>query len=522
MPRRCAVVFSPPSDALHCRGATLGRGVLNRAAMDPISIDLTRIALKNRRTKIVATVGPASNSPAMLTKLIAAGVDVFRLNFSHGTHEGHAAAFANIRAAAAEAGRHIAVLADLCGPKIRVGTFEAGSIELAEGATVVVTTRDVAGVPGLIPSEYQALVTDVTKGDRILLDDGKLELCVNSISGADVECRVVTGGRLSNRKGMNLPGVKVSAQALTQKDRADALFAAKMGADYLALSFVRSGDDLRGLKKLLSDAGLNTPVIAKIEKPEALKVIGDILEVTDGVMVARGDLGVEMAAEEVPLIQQELIRLSRKTHRPVIVATQMLESMIESPRPTRAEVTDVAAAAFAYSDAVMLSAETASGKYPVEAVKTMDRVLRLVEGYQWKGRNHGRISDLEPGEQMLISSAVSRATTLLSRDLQVRAVVVPTRSGGTARIVSSERPAAPLVAIASDPAVCRRLALQWGVTPMLATEAQLAHPELFARELVVKMGLAAAGDRILMVWDSDRHHSGLEPTVSVLTVNAPA
>ncbi|MBS1149988.1 MAG: pyk [Myxococcaceae bacterium] len=487
--------------------------------MEPLSLDLTRIALKQRRTKIVATIGPASNSPEMLARLIAAGVDVFRLNFSHGTQDAHGAAFTHIRTAAELAGKHVAVLADLCGPKIRVGTFEGGAIELVSGATVTVTTRAVIGGLGLIPSEYQALVTDVKPSDRILLDDGKLELKVVSTRGQDISCTVITGGRLSNKKGMNLPNVAVSAEALTEKDRADALFAAKLGVDYLALSFVRSGDDLRGLKALLAANGFSTPVIAKIEKPEALKVIGDILEATDGVMVARGDLGVEMAAEEVPLIQQELIRLSRKTHRPVIVATQMLESMIECPRPTRAEVTDVAAAAFAYADAVMLSAETAAGKYPVEAVATMDRVLRLVEGYQWKGRAHGRITDNDSNEEVRISSAVSRATTLLSRDLQVRAVVVPTRSGGTARVVSSERPAAPVVAISSDPAVCRRLGLQWGITPVCATDAQLARPDVFARELVKKIGLASTGERILMVWDSDPTHRGLEPTVSVLTVD---
>jgi pyruvate kinase len=487
--------------------------------MIPRSLDLTRISLKQRRTKIVATIGPASSSPEMLRKLVAAGVDVFRLNFSHGTHELHALAYANIRSAAEAAGRHLAILADLCGPKIRVGSFEGGSIELTAGAAVTVTTRDCTGAAGLIPSEYQALPTDVVTGDRVLLDDGKLELRVEGVRGQDIACRVVTGGKLSNRKGINLPGVKVSAQALTQKDRADALFAAKLGVDYLALSFVRSADDLRGLKELLASQGLTTPVLAKIEKPEALKVIGEILEVTDAVMVARGDLGVEMPAEEVPLIQQELVRLARLANRPVIVATQMLESMIDSPRPTRAEVSDVASAAFAYSDAVMLSAETASGKYPVEAVQTMDRVLRLVEGYQWKSRRPSRGSDLEDDEPVRVNSAVSRATSLLSRELQARAVVVPTRSGATARIVSSERPAAPVVAIASDPAVCRRLALLWGVTPVLATEQQLESPGDFALELVQRMGLADVGQHLLMVWDSDPTHRGLEPTVSVLTVS---
>jgi pyruvate kinase len=310
----------------------------------------------------------------------------------------------------------------------------------------------------------------------------------------------------------------VSAAALTEKDKSDAVFAARMGVDYMALSFVRSAADIRELKELLAVNETPVPVVAKIEKPEALKVIGEILEVTDAIMVARGDLGVEMPAEEVPLIQQELVRLSRKAHRPVIVATQMLESMIESSRPTRAEVTDVASAAFGHTDAVMLSAETASGQYPAEAVATMDRILRLAEGYSWKHRYFGKVSELTQDEQLRIASAVSRAASLLSGDLNVHAVVVPTRTGATARVVSSERPAAPVVAIASDERVCRKLALNWGVTPELATEENLKEPAIYARMLVQKMELAKPGDPFLMVWDADKTHTGTEPTVSVLTV----
>ncbi len=484
--------------------------------MAPLSLDLSRVALKRRRTKIVATVGPASNTTEMLERLIAAGVDVFRLNFSHGTHELHAAAYGRIRDAAARANKHVAVLADLCGPKIRCGVFKDGGIDLVGGSEVTLTTRECEGGPGLIVSEYRALSGDVKVGDRVLLDDGKLELTVVGVEGTEIHCHVVHGGRLTSKKGINLPGVNVSAQALTEKDRADAIFAAGLGADWLALSFVRSAADIKELKALLASKGFSTPVCAKIEKPEALQVIGEIVEATDAVMVARGDLGVEMPAEEVPLIQQELVRLSRKLHKPVIVATQMLESMVENSRPTRAEVTDVASAAFGHTDAVMLSAETASGKFPVEAVATMDRVLRLVEGYSWKHRYFGKVVELEDDETLRVASAVSRAASLLSRDLDVRAVVVPTRSGGTARVVSSERPAAPVVAIASDVAVCRRLALSWGVTPELATAEALMNPGPHAREVLLRLELATHGQTFLLVWDSNHSHQGTEPTVSVM------
>ncbi|MCU0699063.1 MAG: pyruvate kinase [Myxococcaceae bacterium] len=487
--------------------------------MPPDSMDLSRVMLKRRRTKIVATVGPASNSPEMLARLVGLGVDVFRLNFSHGTHELHGQAFSLIREAAAQANRHVAVLADLCGPKIRAGTFEGGSIPLERDEEVVISTRPgVVGRKGLIPSEYTALASDVKVGDRVLLDDGNLELSVLSTDGADVRCRVVHGGTLKNKKGINLPGVAVSAPALTEKDRADALFAAGLGVDFLALSFVRSADDVRGLKALLAQHGHATPVVSKIEKPEALGCIGDIIEASDAIMVARGDLGVELPPEEVPLIQQELVRLSRRHHRPVIVATQMLESMIDSPRPTRAEVTDVASAAFGHTDAVMLSAETASGAYPAEAVAMMDRVLRMVEGYSWKHGYFGKVAPLADAEAVRVSSGVSRAVSMLSGDLEVRAVVVPTHSGATARVVSAERPAAPVLALSAKEASCRRLSLSWGVTPVLMSAEALRHPASTARAHVLEQGLGARGEHVLLVWDSDPQHQGAEPTVSVLTL----
>ncbi len=340
------------------------------------------LVLKSRRTKIVATVGPACSSAEMVERLIRAGVNVFRLNLSHGEHDLQRDAYETIRATAAALGQPIAILADLCGPKIRVGRFPSGPIELVAGQSVVVTTRNVPGAPGLIPSQYVDLANDVRPGDQILLDDGLLELRVEAVQGTEISCRVVNGGLLKDRKGMNLPNVLVSAPALTDKDRIDARFAVDLGVDWIALSFVRRPDEIEDLRRLIVDQGGNTPIIAKIEKPEAVDAIDEILEAADGLMVAHGDLGVEMPPETVPIIQQELVVKAHHRAKPVIVATQMLESMIQNPRPTRAEVSDVSHAVFSGADAVMLSAETSVGLYPVKAVEMMDRVARQVEGWQ--------------------------------------------------------------------------------------------------------------------------------------------
>ena len=492
--------------------------------MRELRLELARTALKRRRTRIVATLGPVSSSDEVIEKLINAGVDVFRLNFSHGVHEGHGQNIERIRRIADRLGRHTAILGDLCGPKIRVGTFEGGGIDLVSGATLTVTTRNVPGTATLVPSQYVELAQDISVGDRILLDDGKLEMKVLSTDKkTEVQVQVVQGGRLKDKKGMNLPGVAVSTPAVTEKDKVDALFAASHGVDFLALSFVRDAKDVGILRDYLKQNGHGSmPLIAKIEMPQAIDNIEGIFEVVEGIMVARGDLGVEMLPEEVPLIQNELVRLAVLKNKPVIVATQMLESMIESSRPTRAEVTDVAAAALSRADAVMLSAETASGKFPVEAVATMDRVLRVVEGYQWKHGLHGRLVDEPRTEGMGAhandpSEALSRAASLLSRDLQVRAVVVPTRTGRTARLVSAERPAAPVVAITHDPVLARRLSLCWGLVANVATEAELLAPQQAALAAVRRFGLAEPNDPILLVWDSSRGAgSRVELTVSIL------
>ncbi|MBT8445864.1 MAG: pyruvate kinase, partial [Gammaproteobacteria bacterium] len=310
--------------------------------------------LKYRRTRIVATVGPASRDPARLQALLDAGVNVFRINMSHGSHAEHRAAIRAIRELSAGAQLHTAILADLSGPKIRTGRFEGGAIELIDGRPVVVTTRDIQGTDGLIVSQYRALADDVGPGARILLNDGALELEVVDIDGSDIHCTVVRGGRLSDHKGINLPGVNVSAPSLTDKDRSDAAFALEEGADFIALSFVRRPEDMQALRRLVDEADGDAALIAKIEKPEALANAAGIIAACDGIMVARGDLGVELSPEQVPIAQHQLIRRAREAHKPVIVATQMLESMMESPRPTRAEATDVANAVGQGADAVML------------------------------------------------------------------------------------------------------------------------------------------------------------------------
>src|SRR5438874_4343352 len=368
--------------------------------------------LKRRRTRIVATVGPASREPAILEQLIHAGVDVLRLNLSHGDHGEHRVACERIRAAAGKLGEPVAVLADLCGPKIRVGKFRDGRIELHDDERVTVTTRDVVGVPGLIPSQYHALADDVRPGDRILLDDGLLELHVESVAGTEITCTVVSGGVLKDHKGMNLPGVSVSSPALTDKDRDDAHFALGIGVDWLALSFVRRASDVEDLQRLITSTGQATPVIAKIEKPEALACIDEILDAAGGIMVARGDLGVELPPETVPIAQEELVLRARRKNKPVIVATQMLESMVENARPTRAEVSDVSHAVFAGADAVMLSAETSVGAHPVRAVEMMDHVARQVEGWQWSEGAFRSLTRLEPEEAapLPLRQAVARST----------------------------------------------------------------------------------------------------------------
>lgn len=413
---------------------------------------------ERRRTKIVATLGPASSAPEIIERLLIAGVDLFRLNFSHGTLDDKSSLINAIRAASAKLGREVGILADLQGPKIRTGRMAGDGMLLKKGEEVVITTADVLGADGLIPTIYTELPQDVTPGSRILLDDGLLELKVLAIEDEEVRCLVVNGGLLKNNKGINLPGVKVSAPSLTEKDLADLDFCLWVNVDYIALSFVRTHEDVEQIKRIIYSAGKDIPVVAKIEKPEALRNFNKILKVADAVMVARGDLGVEIKAEKVPLIQKKIIQSCNQAGKPVITATQMLESMITNPRPTRAETSDVANAIIDGTDAVMLSGETASGAHPLAAVETMVRIALDVENV-----GYGSKADAPALMTPSISQAVGEAACRAASCLKAKAIAVFTQSGSTAALISRFRPPIPIVAFTSAVEIQRKLTIYWGV-----------------------------------------------------------
>ncbi len=474
--------------------------------------------LKNRRTKIIATVGPAS--ARMIDQLIDAGVNVFRLNMSHGEHKFHHTIYHAIRQQSLAQRRTVAVLADLCGPKIRTGRFQGGATTLADGAEVIVTTREVlgrVGRVGLIPSQYDRLAADLKPDDRILLDDGAIELKVKRIAGEDIHCIVVHGGVLQDHKGMNLPGVSVSAPALTDKDRADAVFAMQLGVDFLALSFVRTADDIKQLQALIKDHDAACKVVAKIEKPEALHNAESIINAADAIMVARGDLGVELPAEQVPVAQRELIELARAHFKPVIVATQMLESMIENARPTRAEVTDIAYAVTLNTDAVMLSAETAAGDFPVEAVTMMDRIARQTEAHLWQSGRYGAAMQAAK-DSPPIWSVIANATAVMSRELMAHAVVVISQTGMSAMTMSAARPAAPIVALTASPQVYQGMALMWGIIPVLIEQDESHDLLTLAKTKASELGLAETGDYILLVQGFNKEAANNTPTITAIMI----
>jgi pyruvate kinase len=450
-----------------------------------------------RRTRIVATIGPASRSPEMLGRLIDAGVNVVRLNFSHGTHEDHLAVATSVRRLAAERGRSVALLQDLSGPKIRTGKVANGEIELQDGARIVITTDEaIVGSAERISTTYDPLPRDVAKGDKILLDDGNLELRVVSTAGEEVACEVVHGGPLKSNKGMNLPGVRLSTPALTEKDRRDLAFGVQQGVDYVALSFVRQAADVEECKALVRSHGGTTPVIAKIEKREAVNDLPQILEVTDGIMVARGDLGVELSTEEVPTLQKRIIEMTNGAGKVVITATQMLESMIENPRPTRAEASDVANAILDGTDAIMLSAETASGRYPLEAVETMARIAAYTEA-NYGFRPPARVTG---GTASMVARSLARVASTVADELDCRLIVAFTESGATARLLSAFRPRAPIAAITPNDETFRRLALWWGVVPVRSDFAPSTDDMIVAGEALLKeRGLAQPGETVLML-----------------------
>jgi pyruvate kinase len=484
-----------------------------------MSIKINIPHLSSRKTKIIATLGPASNSQEVIHHLIKAGVNIFRLNMSHGKHEEHQKLYHLIRQSAAALNEPIAIFADLCGPKIRTGRFKNGSITIQANTEVIVTTRDVVGKDNLIPCQYTALADDVRPGDRLLLDDGKFELTVTSVQGEDIACQVIFGGELKNHKGMNLPGVQVSCPSMTEKDRADALFALRLGVDYLALSFVRKAEDVSELRRLISENGCDTHIIAKIEKPEALSNAQAIIQAADAIMIARGDLGVELNAEDVPVAQHQLIRRARALNKPVIVATQMLESMVENSRPTRAEVTDVSNAVYSATDAVMLSGETAAGRFPVEAVSMMARVIKQTEAFMREQDAFGKLTHRADEVRPLpFGDAVADATAQLCSDLRAKAIIGITGSGMSVVTLSSARPLAPLIAVAADEHICRRMNLYWGVVPVYSEQAGRVHPNKLARELSLSTGLVDKGDNIIVVRGFNKDKELNSPTITMLTL----
>jgi pyruvate kinase len=447
-----------------------------------------------RRAKIVCTLGPASSSQEQITALIGAGLDVARLNLSHGSYDDHLQAYQRVREGSDATGRSVGVLADLQGPKIRLGTFPGGPVWLTAGAEFTITTEDIPGSAREAATTYPGLADDCRTGDRILIDDGNVQLDVTGVTGNRVRTRVVVGGKISDHKGINLPGVSVSAPALTTKDEADLRWALALGVDVVALSFVRSPDDAALARKIMSEVGRQVPLIAKIEKPEAVGVLPDIVDAFDGIMVARGDLGVELPLEQVPTVQKRAISLARERARPVIVATQMLESMISAPRPTRAEVSDVAGAVAEGADAVMLSAETSVGAYPVQTVSTMARIVVAAEESWLRAESSlSRVPTTTGG-------AIARAAAEVGAIVGAKALVAFTMTGETARRLARYRSPIPLLAFTTEPATRSQLALTWGAETFIVPNVR--HTDDMVHEVdaaLVNLGRCAIGDRIVIV-----------------------
>ena len=445
-----------------------------------------------RKAKIVATLGPSSNTEPILRELVRAGMNVARLNFSHGTHEQMTELIALLRDIAATEGRTICIMQDLQGPKIRTGRLlDRRPIALAVGTQVTITPQDVLGSNTLISTTFQTLAREVGPGSTILLSDGLIELRVTAIHGDDVECEVINGGLLGEHKGINLPGTIVSVPSLTQKDLEDLEFGLAQGVDMVAVSFIRTADDVRAVKERIAFHNSDAWVIAKLEKPQAIEHLEEILDVADGVMVARGDLGVEMPPEKVPIIQKHVIRRAAEWRKPVITATQMLESMIENPRPTRAEASDVANAIFDGSDAVMLSGETAMGRHPRESVAMMAKIIIETE-------SHMRDTDRQPHKlhpRLSISETICESVAHAAEDLDMRAIVVYTETGTTARLISKYRPQPEIYALTAVTRVCNRLNLLWGVSP-LARKHEYSTEDMVsgAEAVLLQEGIVKPGD----------------------------
>ncbi len=450
-----------------------------------------------RRTKIVCTIGPASENMKMIKKLLLAGMNVARLNFSHGSHEEHGRRIAFIRRAAGEVGKNVAVILDTRGPEIRLGDFEEEPVYLEEGAQVTLTTDNIKGNKQCIPVTYRGLPRDVLEGDTILLANGLIALKVLSTTETEIRCRVENSGELTSRKGVNVPGVAVNLPAITEKDIQDIKFGIEQRVDFIAASFIRKASDVLAIRRILEDAGADIDIISKIESREAVNRLDEIIKVSDGIMVARGDLGVEIPVEEVPLVQKKIIEKCNRAGKPVVTATQMLDSMIQNPRPTRAEASDVANAIFDGTDAVMLSGETAAGKYPLEAVETMVRIAERAE----EALRYNEILEKNRSylPQRTVTDAISFATCATARDLGADAIITSTESGYTAKMVSKYRPQAPIVAVTPHIRVMRRLALTWGVLPLLA-EAMGNTDDMISGAVKISLstGLIKGGDLVVI------------------------
>ena len=461
-----------------------------------------------RKAKIVCTIGPASSSPAILNRLIENGMDAARLNFSHGTHESHATAINAIRNAAAQRGSGVAIIQDLQGPRIRVGLLPKEGIEVNTGQVVRLRTlaqsdelydaqASVHATVPEIPVTYASLTRDLHVGSRVLINDGLIELQTVRIADDVIECTVIIGGTITSHKGINLPGTAVSAPTLTEKDREDIRFGAEHGVDYVALSFVRGPQDIDAARAVLAEHGINTPIIAKIERAEAVASLDEILEQAEGVMIARGDLGVEMGPEAVPLLQKRITVEANRRRRLVITATQMLESMTQAIRPTRAEASDVANAVFDGSDALMLSAETAIGAHPIEALQVMDRIIRAAEEGAEPGVILKRQADLE---HLSISESTCAAASFAARATDATAIVAFSESGTTARLISKQRPNAPILAFTHAEPIKRRMALYWGVRSFIMLRIGETDPHIREAEQRLKAeGLVNKGDKVVIV-----------------------
>ncbi|MBW3576227.1 MAG: pyruvate kinase [Actinobacteria bacterium] len=464
-----------------------------------------------RRAKIIATLGPALDDPARLRAALFAGIDVVRLNFSHGTHETHAERLERVHKLAPEIGRPIGSLGDLQGPKIRLGELPSDGVELVDGGDVVLmggserldSYHDGAGTP-LLPVVYEGLSGDVEPGALVLMDDGLLRLVASRITDGEVHCRVVAGGVARSRKGVNLPGVAVSAKSLTAKDREDLAAMLDMGVDWVALSFVRRPEDINEVRQFIRERGGEQPVVSKLERPEILDNLPAIVKASDAVMVARGDMGVEVGPERVPALQKEIIAMANSTGRPVITATEMLDSMIRSPRPTRAEASDVANAVFDGTDALMLSGETAAGRYPVEAVRTMARIIEVAES------SRHLVHPPEPGaDDMAIDRVVARAAVQAAEDARAKAVVVFSLSGSSVQLVSKFRPNVPIVGLTPREDTVRRLTLMWGTAGELVPEKDHTRDLIVsAEEVCLGSGYGQRGDAVVIVSGIPGGHGG--------------